>query len=90
MSSDSVKKNVVEGLIWKLIENFGSQIMNFIIQIVLARLLMPEDYGVIALTGIFIVIANVFIETGFSSALIQKKVPTALFMHYCYHALSIV
>lgn len=47
--------------------------MQFIIQIVLARLLLPEDYGVIAIVTVFIAIANVFIQSGFNTALIQKK-----------------
>lgn len=73
MSEINLKKSTLGGLTWKLLENFVSQFINFVIQILLARILMPEDYGVIALTGVFIVIANVFVQTGFSSALIQKK-----------------
>ena len=48
------------------------QIVGFIIGIVLARLLMPEDYGLVGITMIFIAFANVFIEAGFSNALIRK------------------
>lgn len=54
-------------------ERGGTQGIQFIVQIVLARLLLPEDYGLIALVTIFIFIANVFIQSGFNTALIQKK-----------------
>jgi len=54
-------------------ERGGTQGIQFIVQIVLARLLMPEDYGIIALVTIFITIANVFVHSGFNTALIQKK-----------------
>ena len=70
---DGMKKNVVSGLIWKFIERIGVQGVQFIISIILARLLLPEEYGVIALITIFLNIANIFIQSGFSSAIIQKK-----------------
>lgn len=73
MDDNYLKKSTLGGLIWKFLENFGTQFINFFIQIVLARLLMPNDYGVIALTAVFIIVANVFVQAGFSSALIQKK-----------------
>lgn len=64
---------VISSLLWKLIERAGTQGIQFIVQIVLARLLLPEDYGMIALVTIFITIANVFVQSGFNTALIQKK-----------------
>lgn len=73
ISDNALKKNYIDGLIWKFLENFGVQFVNFVIQIVLARILLPEDYGVIAKTSVFILIANIIIQTGFSSAIIQKK-----------------
>ena len=54
-------------------ERGGTQGIQFIVQIVLARLLLPEEYGVIALLTIFIALANVFVQSGFNTALIQKK-----------------
>ncbi len=69
----NAKKNVITGLLWKFLENFGKQGINFILQIILARILLPEDYGIIGITTVFILISNVFIQTGFSSALIQNK-----------------
>lgn len=67
------KSQVISGFIWKWLERCGVQGVQFIVQIVLARLLMPEDYGVIALITIFITIANVFVQSGLNAALIQKK-----------------
>ena len=49
------------------------QMMQIVIQIVLARILLPEDYGIIGLLSIFINISDVFILQGFTTALIQKK-----------------
>ncbi|WP_047394911.1 lipopolysaccharide biosynthesis protein [Cetobacterium sp. ZOR0034] len=69
----SLKTKVLSSLIWKLLERTGIQGIQFVIQIVLARLLSPKDYGVIAIIMIFIALANVFIQSGFSTALIQKK-----------------
>jgi len=54
-------------------ERGGTQGIQLIVQIVLARLLLPEDYGIIALSTIFIALANVFFQRGFNTALIQKK-----------------
>ena len=58
---------------WKLLERFGVQGIQFVLQIILARLLSPEHYGVLSIMIIFTTLANVFIQTGFSTALIQKK-----------------
>ena len=70
---ENIKKTVVSSLAWKLLERIGTQGIQFAVQILLARILSPENYGTIALISIFIAIANVFIQSGFSTALIQKK-----------------
>ncbi len=69
----STKNKILSGLFWKLMERGGTQGIQFIVQIVLARLLLPKDYGIIALITIFIALANVFVQRGFNTALIQKK-----------------
>lgn len=66
-------KEIMSSLIWKLLERGGTQGVQFVVQIIIARLLMPEDYGIISIVMIFVSIANVFIQSGFSTALIQKK-----------------
>lgn len=70
---DYKKSNVVAGLSWKLLERFGVQGIQFILQLILARLLDPEHYGVLSLMVIFTTLANVFIQSGFSTALIQNR-----------------
>lgn len=66
-------KKVLSGLFWKFSERILAQVVTLIVSIVLARLLTPEDYGLIALVTVFITIANVFVVQGFGSALIQKR-----------------
>lgn len=69
----NTKTLVLSSLFWKLMERGGTQGIQFIVQIVLARMLLPEDYGIIALVLVFIAIANVFVQSGLNTALIQKK-----------------
>ena len=64
---------VVSGLGWKLLERFGVQGVQFVLQIILARILDPEHYGVLSLMIIFTTLANVFIQRGFNTALVQNK-----------------
>ncbi|ETI91187.1 MAG: Polysaccharide biosynthesis protein [Clostridium butyricum DORA_1] len=73
MDSKNTKSKVLSSLMWKLLERSGTQGIQFIVQIVLARILLPNDYGIIALIAIFITVANVFVQSGFNTALIQKK-----------------
>ena len=65
--------SVASGISWKLIERFSVQIVRFVLQILLARILDPEHYGSLALLLVFTTLANVFIQKGFSSSLIQDK-----------------
>lgn len=67
------KNKVISSLIWKFLERGGVQGVQFVLSIILARLVTPSDYGVIAILLVFIQIANVFIQSGFNTALIQKK-----------------
>ncbi len=64
---------LANGFAWKLFERFGVQGVQFILQVILARLLDPEHYGVLSLMIIFTTIANVFIQNGFNTSLIQNK-----------------
>ena len=67
------KGKIISSLFWKFAERIGAQGVNLIISIILARLLAPEEYGLVALVTIFITISNVFIENGLGTALVQKK-----------------
>ena len=73
MSERVTKKTVISSLIWKFLERGGVQGVQFVLSIILARLVTPDDYGVIALILVFTQIANVFVQSGFNTALIQKK-----------------
>ena len=62
-----------KALFWKLLERFGVQGVQFILQIILARLMDPDHYGVLSMMVVFTTLANVFIQNGFNTALIQNK-----------------
>lgn len=72
-SSSSKKMSAFSGLMWRFMERFGAQGVTFIVSIVLARLLDPSVYGIIAIVMVFTEILNVFIDSGLGNALIQKK-----------------
>ena len=67
------KSSITRGLAWKLLERFGVHGIQFVLQIILARLLDPAHYGALSLMIIFATLANVFIQNGFNTALIQNK-----------------
>lgn len=68
----SLKDKTVKGVVWSAIDRFSAQGIQFVFSILIARLLMPEDYGVVALLNVFIALSQTFIESGFASALIRK------------------
>ena len=73
MNSHHIKKNLMSSFFWKFLERTGTQGIQFVVQIILARLLTPEQFGSIAIVLVFINLAQVFVQSGFSTALIQKK-----------------
>lgn len=70
--AENLRQQALQGTKWAAIEKFSLQIIQFVLGIVLARLLTPDDYGTIGMLSVFIAISNVFIDSGFSSALIRK------------------
>lgn len=68
-----MKNTTIKNFIWRFAERCGAQLVTFIVSIVLARLLAPEDYGTIALVTVFTTILQVFVDSGLGTALIQKK-----------------
>ena len=64
---------VMSNLGWRMAERFGAKGVEFLVSIILARLLAPEVYGTIALVTVFITILQVFVDSGLGNALIQKK-----------------
>ncbi len=69
----SYSEKAINGLSWKFLEAFFDDIVSFVVSVILARLLTPDDYGEIALVHVFVVVANVFVVNGLGTALIQKK-----------------
>ena len=67
---------VARGVFWVLMEKFGVQAAHFVVTLVLARLLTPDDYGTVALLSIFISLSNLLVDCGFGKALVQKKKAT--------------
>ncbi len=67
------KKQFIKGSIWKIIEQFSTKGVSLLVSIVLARLLSPEAYGLIALTVVFTNLSDILLDGGFSTALIRKK-----------------
>lgn len=67
------KFSVISSLIWKFLERTGTQGVQFIVQIILARILAPQQFGTIAIVLVFINVANVFVQSGLNTALVQKK-----------------
>ena len=69
----SLRKKTISGMIWSFIDYTGNQLVQFIIGIILARLLTPKDYGLIGIVMVFIVLFNTFVDSGFSHTLIRKQ-----------------
>lgn len=67
------KNNIFSNLIWRFAERCGAQFVAFVVSIVLARMLLPEVYGTVALITVFTTVLQVFVDSGLGNALIQKK-----------------
>ena len=67
------KQVIISSLFWKFFERCGTQLIQFVLAIVLARVLAPNDFGLVALVMVFIAIANVFVQSGLNTAINQKK-----------------
>lgn len=69
----SLKQKTISGLLWSFIDNIASQGIQFIVGIILARILTPKEFGLIGMLTIFISVSQSFIDSGFTNALIRKK-----------------
>lgn len=76
MAEQSLKSKTIKGTIWSAVDNLTQYGVTFIVSIVLARLLKPDDYGLIGIITIFTTVCTAIINGGFSNALIRKKDPT--------------
>ena len=73
MSKRSNRSNIIYGMFWKFGERIIAQGVSFVVSIILSRILLPSDYGIVALVMVFINIADVFVTSGFNTALVQNK-----------------
>ncbi len=71
--NQSLRKKTISGALWKFSERVAGQIVSFIVSIILARRLLPEDYGIVALVSVFITLCDKLVVSGFATSLIQKK-----------------
>lgn len=67
------KREISNAFLWKALERYCVMGINFLLQLFLARLLSPSDFGVVAILGIFISFSNIFVQSGLSTAIVQKK-----------------
>ena len=72
MSTESLKQKTTKGLFWSSVERFSNQGMSFLFSVILARMLDPSDFGIIAMITIFFAVAQSFVDSGFSNALVRK------------------
>jgi teichuronic acid exporter len=68
-----LKQRSVKGVVWALVEQFGQYGVKFVLGIILARLLTPADFGLIGMITVFFAVAEVFVNSGFGMAYVQKK-----------------
>ena len=68
----SLKDKTVKGVLWSSINRFSSQGISFVFSMLIARMLMPSDYGVVAMLGIFMAVSGCFVDSGFGTALVRK------------------
>lgn len=71
-----LKEKSVKGIAWSFIESASLKVIQFVLNVIMARLLLPEHYGIIALIMVFITISQIFIDGGFATTLIQDKKKT--------------
>lgn len=72
MAEDNLKQKTKSGFLWTALNQFANYGLQFVVGIIMARLLSPTDYGITALPAVFLAVANVFIDSGFASAMIRK------------------
>ena len=74
--AEQLRDKVASGVAWSAAEKVGSMLLQMVVSIVVARLLMPEDFGVLAILTFFTALSVVVVDSGFSQTLIRKSAPT--------------
>ena len=69
----SIKEQAAKSVFWSAAERFSVQGIQFVLTLVIARILSPDAYGLVAMLGIFMALSQVLVDSGFANALIQKK-----------------
>ncbi len=69
----SLKDKTINGMLWEFLQKICGQLISFVISVILARILSPEDYGIVALAGMFLILMGIFSDGGLGLALVQKK-----------------
>lgn len=72
-ATKSIKHKTITGFFWQFLQKISCQAISFSVSVVLARLLRPDEYGVVAICSMFLILTGIFIEGGLGTALIQKK-----------------
>ena len=83
--ANNIKSKTIKGFIWRFSERICAQLVSFVVSVILARILLLEDYGVVVIVNVFISIANVLVSSGFGTSLIQKKDADELDFNTMFH-----
>lgn len=73
MDKKEIERKAANGMVWQMSERVSCALIQFVLSVVLARLVLPEEYGIISLISVFIAISDLLVNAGFGTALIQKK-----------------
>ena len=76
--ADSLKQKTVKGVLWSSLERFSVQGIQFVVMIIMARMLTPNDYGLVGMLAVFIAVSQSLVDSGFSQALIRKQERTEI------------
>ena len=71
--ADSLKQKTIKGILWSILERFSVQGIQFVVMIIMARMLTPNDYGLVGMLAVFIAVSQSLVDSGFSQALIRKQ-----------------
>ena len=69
----SLRKQAISGLVWTFAQQFGNQLVGFVVSMILARILLPEDFGLIGMIAIFIAVGKSLLDAGLTQSLIRSQ-----------------
>ena len=71
--NQNLQRRVARGVAWTIVDNWGRQLLNLLVFIVIARFLLPEEFGLVALAMVFVVLAQLFVDQGLGDAIVQRR-----------------